>query len=120
MRNDAARRLFAPCHDACDLRQFIVNWDACAGHLIRVLHREASQGSRSAAALRVDILIHPGIAPASLSGINPRRMRLTADFDEPQIINGPYGQRRSLYMTGGRLEREQLSGKVLPRGAIGS
>jgi transcriptional regulator with XRE-family HTH domain len=82
MRNGAARRLFAPFHEAYDmperlrdnamhtvfhpggLRQFFVNWDEFAGHLIRVLHREASQGSHSAAALREEILAYPGIAPA--------------------------------------------------------
>lgn len=44
-------------------------------------------------------------------------MRLTADFDEPQTIDGPHGPRRILYMTSGAFAGPKLVGKVLPRGA---
>ena len=44
-------------------------------------------------------------------------MQLTADFDEPQTIDGPHGPRRILYMTSGAFAGPKLVGKVLPRGA---
>jgi transcriptional regulator with XRE-family HTH domain len=79
IRNDASRRLFKAFHQSYDmepdladnamhvvfhpkgLRQFIVNWDAFAGQMIQILHREVAQGSRVAAQLLDEIMTYPGL-----------------------------------------------------------
>jgi hypothetical protein len=43
------------------LRRFIVNWTDFAGRLVQILHREVAQGSRTAAKLRDEILVYPGV-----------------------------------------------------------
>ena len=73
------------------LRQFIVNWTDFAGHLVQLLHREVAQGSRSAAKLRDEILVYPGVpagwkvpqSPASSSPVMTMQLRkdeLSLDF----------------------------------------
>lgn len=82
MSNRAAPRFFGPLgtsiHMPPDLRKnaihvvfhpggmrpFISNWEAFAGHLIQVLHREVAQGAPGAAALRDEILRYPGLPPS--------------------------------------------------------
>jgi transcriptional regulator with XRE-family HTH domain len=44
------------------LRQFIVNWDAFAGQMIQILHRDVAQGSRAAARLFDEIMAYPGLS----------------------------------------------------------
>jgi transcriptional regulator with XRE-family HTH domain len=78
LSNAASRRIFGIFLDAADLepacarnamhlichphglRRFIVNWEEFAGPLIQTLHREAS-ASRTAAALRDEVLSYPGM-----------------------------------------------------------
>jgi transcriptional regulator with XRE-family HTH domain len=80
IRNQASERLFGPFREAFEmeagladnamlvvfhpkgLRQFIVNWDEFAGHLIQILHREVAQGSRVAALLLDEIMTYPGLS----------------------------------------------------------
>jgi transcriptional regulator with XRE-family HTH domain len=79
IRNQASGRLFKAFREAFEmesgladnamhvvfhpkgLRQFIVNWDEFAGHLIQVLHREVAQGGRAAAQLLDEIMSYPGL-----------------------------------------------------------
>jgi transcriptional regulator with XRE-family HTH domain len=79
IRNESSRRIFGIFQKGYDmekdlannamhvvfhpkgLRQFIVNWTDFAGHLVQLLHREVAQGSRSAAKLRDEILVYPGV-----------------------------------------------------------
>ena len=79
LRNQASVRLFKPFRDGFDmesgvvdnamhtvfhpkgLRQFIVNWEEFAGHLIQILHREVAQGSRVASQLFGEIMAYPGL-----------------------------------------------------------
>lgn len=43
------------------LRPFIANWEAFAGHMIQILHREVAQGHRVAAELLAEIGRYPGL-----------------------------------------------------------
>ena len=79
IRNESSRRIFGIFQKGYDmdkelannamhvvfhpggLRQFIVNWTDFAGHLVQLLHREVAQGSRTAAKLRDEILVYPGV-----------------------------------------------------------
>jgi transcriptional regulator with XRE-family HTH domain len=79
IRNEASRRLFKAFHESYDmesgladnamhvvfhpkgLRQFIVNWDEFAGHMIQILHREVALGSRVAVQLLDEIMTYPGL-----------------------------------------------------------
>jgi transcriptional regulator with XRE-family HTH domain len=81
IRNSASGRVFKPFWDCYEmesgladnamhvvfhpkgLRQFIVNWDAFAGQMIQILHREVAQGSRVAAQLFDEIMAYPGLPP---------------------------------------------------------
>src|SRR5689334_1007847 len=80
MRNQGSARLFKPFRDSYEmdsrvadnamhvvfhpkgLRQFIVNWDAFAGQMIQILHRDVAQGSRAAAQLLDEIMAYPGLS----------------------------------------------------------
>src|SRR5262249_60354455 len=77
MRNDASQRLLGPfrarytmeaslANNAMHtvfhpqgLRPYIVNFEIFAGEMLRILHREAMQGSQPAAALSQDVLRYP-------------------------------------------------------------
>jgi transcriptional regulator with XRE-family HTH domain len=79
LRNQASRRLFKAFHESYEmetgiadnamhtvfhpkgLRQFIVNWEAFAGQMIQILHREVAQGGSSAAQLLGEIMAYPGL-----------------------------------------------------------
>jgi transcriptional regulator with XRE-family HTH domain len=79
IRNESSRRIFGLFRKSYDmdkdladnvmhavfhpkgLRPFIVNWTEFAGHMVQILHREVAQGSRTAAKLRDEILIYPGV-----------------------------------------------------------
>src|ERR1700737_804640 len=79
IRNSASGRVFKPFWDCYEmesgladnamhvvfhpkgLRQFIENWDAFAGQMIQILHREVAQGSRVAAQLFDEIMAYPGL-----------------------------------------------------------
>jgi transcriptional regulator with XRE-family HTH domain len=59
-RNLAQNAMHAVFHPK-GLRPFIVNWADFASRLMQILHREAAQGSRTAAKLRDEILAYPGV-----------------------------------------------------------
>ena len=59
-RNLAQNAMHAVFHPK-GLRPFIVNWADFASRLMQILHREAAQGSRTAAKLRDEILVYPGV-----------------------------------------------------------
>ena len=59
-RNLAQNAMHAVFHPK-GLRPFIVNWADFASRLMQILHREAGQGSRTAAKLRDEILVYPGV-----------------------------------------------------------
>lgn len=80
MRNQGSARLFKPFRDAYEmeagladnamhvvfhpkgLRQFMLNWEAFAGQMIQILHREVAQGSRVGAQLLDEIMAYPGLS----------------------------------------------------------
>src|SRR3954467_13382546 len=43
------------------LRPFIVNWEAFAGQMIQILHRDVAQGGRAAAQLLDEIMAYPDL-----------------------------------------------------------
>jgi transcriptional regulator with XRE-family HTH domain len=79
MRNQGSVRLFKPFRDSYEmesrvadnamhvvfhpngLRRFMLNWDAFAGQMIQILHRDVAQGSRAAAQLLDEIMAYPGL-----------------------------------------------------------
>ena len=79
IRNQGSARVFRNFHAAYDmppdlagnamhvvfhpggLRPFIANWEAFAGHMIQILHREVAQGHRVAAELLEEIGRYPGL-----------------------------------------------------------
>jgi transcriptional regulator with XRE-family HTH domain len=89
-RNLAQNAMHAVFHPK-GLRPFIVNWADFASRLMQILHREAAQGSRTAAKLRDEILVYPGVpagwkvpqSPASSSPVMTMQLRkdeLSLDF----------------------------------------
>jgi len=108
IRNEASRRIFGIFQtyemdkDLADnamhvvfhpkgLRRFIVNWTDFAGRMVQILHREVAQGSRTAAKLRDEILVYPGVpagwkvpqSPPSSSPVMTMQLRkddLSLDF----------------------------------------
>ena len=79
LRNQGSARLFKPFRESYGmearfadnamhvvfhpkgLRPFIVNWDAFAGQMIQILHRDVAQGGRAAAQLLDEIMAYPGL-----------------------------------------------------------
>ena len=59
-RNLAQNAMHAVFHPK-GLRRFIVHWADFASRLVQILHREAAQGSRTAAKLLDEILVYPGV-----------------------------------------------------------
>lgn len=89
LRNEASSNLFATfrqsyamedriAHNAMHsvfhpkgLRPFIVNWDAFAGEMIQILHREVAQGSRISAQLLEEVMAYPGMSSWRKPGVRP-------------------------------------------------
>jgi len=105
MRNQGSARLLKPFRDAYEmearvadnamhvvfhpkgLRQFMVNWDEFAGHLIQILHRDVAQGSRAAAQLLDEIMAYPGL---SAEWRLPRQVSASSPVMTMHLAKGDY------------------------------
>jgi len=105
MRNQGSARLLKPFRDAYameagladnamhvvfhprGLRQFILNWEAFAGQMIQILHREVAQGSRSGAQLLDEIMAYPGL-PAEWR--LPRQSQANSPVMTMQLAKGDF------------------------------
>ena len=105
IRNQASAGLFKPFFDSYQmektladnamhvvfhpggLRQFILNWDEFARHLIQILHRDVAQGSRAAAQLLDEIMAYPGL---SADWRLPRHSQASSPVMTMQLAKGDY------------------------------
>lgn len=105
MRNQGSARLFKPFRDAYameagladnamhivfhpkGLRQFILNWEAFAGQMIQILHREVAQGSRAATQLLDEIMAYPGL---SAEWRLPRQSQANSPVMTMQLAKGDF------------------------------
>ena len=105
MRNQGSARLLKPFRDAYEmeagladnamhvvfhprgLRQFILNWEAFAGQMIQILHREVAQGSRAGSQLLDEIMTYPGL---SAEWRLPRQSQATSPVMTMQLAKGDF------------------------------